>query len=318
MTHRNVISRRVFSKHGKIFLNDKPRGIMRVSDLVSTAEDTAKAFALQALRKTDLATYYLDAADTFEFKLSRLGNLNDIVNNEDIRGELLTSVGISDKAKKYFTSETAKSYLEEIVKKIDSQSPENLKVDLVNRFLLTSGDSMGGRSRNLIGREGGERLIQFVKEALEGKKIHYEVSSNAQEKTTAITWQGRIMLFDVKPSWIGKNIDVILLRDSKDAGSPEVRENPEMFLACGEIKGGADPAGSDEHWKTARSALDRISAAFKEEYAKPPKLFFAGLSIVPGVAKEIVEHLDNGKLNKAANLARSRQVADLAEWLISL
>lgn len=291
---------------------------MQANDLISTAEDTASAFALQALRKTDLAISYLDAAEVFEAKLEKLDDIHQIINNEGIRGDLLTSVGISDKAKKYFTSESAKAYLEEIVKKIDAQTNKSLKLDLVNRFLLTSGDSMGGRSRNLIGREGGDRLIQFIREGLEKKEIHYEVVSNSQDKITSLIWDQRIMLFDVKPSWIGKNIDVILLKDANGTNNIEIREKPELFLACGEIKGGADPAGSDEHWKTARSALERISDAFKEANCPCPKLFFAGLSIVPGVAKEIVDHLDHGKLSKASNLARAEQVAALADWLISL
>ena len=39
--------------------------------------------------------------------------------------------------------------------------------------------------------------------------------------------------------------------------SPETLhvENPKHYLACGELKGGIDPAGADEHWKTAGKAL---------------------------------------------------------------
>lgn len=291
---------------------------MEAKDLISTAEDTANAFALQALRKTELAIAYLDAAETFRSKLQTFENLEEIVNDEGLRGELLTSVGISEKAKKYFSSETAKQYLVDIVRKIQSQTKENLKEELVNRYLLTAGDSMGGRSRNLIGREGGDRLIEFVRAALERKTIEFRVEVNAQKKVTSLVWQERLMLFDVKPSWIGKNIDVILLKRSENKSSSEIREIPSMFIACGEIKGGADPAGSDEHWKTARSALDRITSAFKDAKSPKPELFFAGLSIVPGVAKEILEHLEAGKLSRAANLARDKQVEQLAEWLITI
>ncbi|HAJ78349.1 MAG TPA: hypothetical protein DCO75_01135, partial [Fibrobacteres bacterium] len=31
-----------------------------------------------------------------------------------------------------------------------------------------------------------------------------------------------------------------------------------------ELKGGIDPAGADEHWKTAKTAIDRIVSAFKK------------------------------------------------------
>ena len=32
----------------------------------------------------------------------------------------------------------------------------------------------------------------------------------------------------------------------------------------GELKGGIDPAGADEHWKTGNSALVRIRKAFED------------------------------------------------------
>jgi len=39
------------------------------------------------------------------------------------------------------------------------------------------------------------------------------------------------------------------------------RSAPVDMIWSGEIKGGADPAGSDEHWKTATQALNRILEA---------------------------------------------------------
>lgn len=50
----------------------------------------------------------------------------------------------------------------------------------------------------------------------------------------------------------------------------------EEFLALGELKGGIDPAGADEHWKTARTAIMRISDAFKREGVSPKTFFKCG------------------------------------------
>jgi hypothetical protein len=33
-------------------------------------------------------------------------------------------------------------------------------------------------------------------------------------------------------------------------------------IALGELKGGIDPGGADEHWKTAQAAFNRIRQAF--------------------------------------------------------
>lgn len=85
--------------------------------------------------------------------------------------------------------------------------------------------------------------------------------------------------------------------------------------ASGELKGGIDPAGADEHWKTARSALDRVREVFG---GNPPALFFVGAAIEWAMAREIFADLQTGRILYAANLTVPEQVADLASWLVSL
>lgn len=291
---------------------------MDQADLESSAEDTANAFASQAIRKADLADSYLALANRFAEDLEKAdSSIDSLVQNEDLRQQLLTAIGLSDKAKKYFTPESEREHLEEILELLQSRS-EDLKRELVYRFLLTSGDSLGGRSRNLIGREGSDRLIENIQQLLLSSDQEFDLIRTKDEKVTAIVWQDRAVMFDIKPRWINKNIDVILFRATSGANLANLREDPDHFLACGEIKGGADPAGSDEHWKTAKSALERIREAFESLGKTPPPLFFAGLSIVPGVAKEIAQELRKGKLNRAANLARDEQVNELSNWLLTL
>ena len=291
---------------------------MNQADLESTPEDTANSFALQAIRKANLAKHYLSLAERFAMLLEQTeGSPEALVANEDIRQPLLTAVGLSDKAKKYFTPHSEEEHLLEILKSLGGHN-EDLKRELLFRFLLTSGDSLGGRSRNLIGREGSDRLIATVLSLLEKRGIPFKVSSAKEDKVGAILWGERALLFDAKPRWINKNIDVILLTFTGDEDFSSLRENPQSFLACGEIKGGADPAGSDEHWKTAKSALERIRDAFSAIQRPSPHLFFAGQAIVSGVAQEIITDLERGKLSKAANLARQNQVRDLASWILSL
>jgi type II restriction enzyme len=45
-------------------------------------------------------------------------------------------------------------------------------------------------------------------------------------------------------------------------------------ISCGELKGGIDPAGADEHWKTAVSAFRRITTSFGIISVSPPILFY--------------------------------------------
>ncbi|MBI3592839.1 MAG: type II site-specific deoxyribonuclease, partial [Nitrospirae bacterium] len=131
-----------------------------------------------------------------------------------------------------------------------------------------------------------------------------------------VAWNQRALFFDYKPKLIDKNVDVILIENPV---APDVRpenlEDKTLYLACGELKGGIDPAGADEHWKTAGSALERIRDCFGR---RCPKLFFAASAIEQAMAKEIYTQLKTEKLTHAANLTAEKQLEDLANWLTSL
>ena len=88
-------------------------------------------------------------------------------------------------------------------------------------------------------------------------------------------------------------------------------------MALGELKGGIDPAGADEHWKTASKAFDRIRKSFAAQH-QSPKTFFLGASIQKKMASEIWSELEAGTLTNAANFSVPDQIASLCSWLISL
>ena len=94
-------------------------------------------------------------------------------------------------------------------------------------------------------------------------------------------------------------------------------KNPSLYIALGELKGGIDPAGADEHWKTARTSLIRIQKAFSKK-GFSPYIFFVGAAIENSMAEEIWHQLENGTLNNAANLTDVNQVASLCGWLCGL
>ncbi|MDT9191753.1 MAG: AvaI/BsoBI family type II restriction endonuclease [Limnospira sp. PMC 1240.20] len=93
--------------------------------------------------------------------------------------------------------------------------------------------------------------------------------------------------------------------------------NLQSILALGELKGGIDPAGADEHWKTAQAALNRMrQALYQVGYS--PYIFFVGAAIATRMAAEIWEQLENGTLHNAANLNQENQVASISRWLCDL
>jgi type II restriction enzyme len=94
-------------------------------------------------------------------------------------------------------------------------------------------------------------------------------------------------------------------------------KTPSAYIALGELKGGIDPAGADEHWKTARTALNRIHEAFAKRKLKP-HTFFIGAAIEAKMATEIWEMLKRSNLENAANLTDEDQIASVTSWLCSL
>jgi hypothetical protein len=83
------------------------------------------------------------------------------------------------------------------------------------------------------------------------------------------------------------------------------------------LKGGIDPAGADEHWKTARTALDRVREAFSK-VGYSPHTFFVGAAVEKKMADEIWKQLKDGILSNAANLNEENQVASISRWLCNL
>ena len=88
-------------------------------------------------------------------------------------------------------------------------------------------------------------------------------------------------------------------------------------IALGELKGGIDPAGADEHWKTAQAALNRIREAFSR-VGHSPFTFFVSSAVARRMAGEIWDQLENGTLSNAANLNEENQVASISRWLCNL
>ncbi len=113
------------------------------------------------------------------------------------------------------------------------------------------------------------------------------------------------------------NVDISLFNIAPAELQTAAYKVASTYLALGELKGGIDPAGADEHWKTARSALDRIRTAFADTDTLP-HLFFIGAAIEKKMADEIWQQLESGDLVNAANLNEENQLASIARWLCTL
>lgn len=299
-----------------------PKHIESAEDLRTSASDTKAGFLQQAKKKVERAEPYVDAVELLRKELSKYASPDQLFEKapDSVINEVIAASGYSDKACKYFSKQELRDAARAIVSKTHYQWPERWKERIVSKYLLTRGDSLGGEMRNWVGAEASRQLCQKIKLALENRSMAIEVVADTKSgKIRSIKWKNRRLLFDKKSPLVAKNIDVILL-DEKcgNAGTEKERESelltdPKAYIACGELKGGIDKAGADEHYKTAGTATSRI----KREVPKV-KTFFVGRAIERAMAKEIYEALQAGELDNAANLTKTQQVDALAAWLVSL
>ncbi len=147
---------------------------------------------------------------------------------------------------------------------------------------------------------------------------------DVEASADAISWQTegccRVLLLNLVVPIVKKNVDVSLLDCSNNNFELPIKSlycDPAKYIVLGELKGGIDPAGADEHWKTANSALERIRKSFSKKKLKP-FTFFIGAAIEKAMADEIFKQLQKGTLACAGNLTNDKHLVEICGWLIEL
>jgi hypothetical protein len=235
------------------------------------------------------------------------------VNDATIRADLLAAAGVSDKAQNHLQPKDQAAIVEAMIKAITAAGARGWREEILYRFLLTRGDSLGGSMRNWTGAQAAAVLASAVGAELSRRRItaRLEKSPDNPDKTQSIIWPNRALLMDRK--LVKNNVDAILLDTKGLPPAKKFKADKSRCLALGELKGGIDPAGADKHWKTARAALDRL-----QEICGTAPLFFVGAAIEAAMADEIFNRLRSGQLRQAANLTEPKQLAALARWICSL
>lgn len=293
-----------------------PKFIKTASDLQTKLRAICDGFLEQALQKTEKADPFVREAIDFYEALKKVKSVDELLGSQKYRDNLAYACGFSDKAKSQLTDTELNGAAKKVLTRIHKEAGSEFRENILYRYLLTRGDALGGSMRNLTGSSAGTKLTEKILERLSGSKKKIQIIKSKVGKVQRVIWNGRTLLFDVTPRLVGKNIDVILIKSGgTEVPGKELLSVKRNYLALGELKGGIDPAGADEHWKTANSALGRIRTAFGRN---TPPLFFIGAAIEAAMAKEIFKQLKSGKLTHAANLNTDEQVDDLVDWLLSL
>ncbi|MEW6587477.1 MAG: AvaI/BsoBI family type II restriction endonuclease, partial [Nitrospirota bacterium] len=300
-------------------------------DLETTYEATRAGFVALALEKNHRATPFIAEARALQEAASHAKRPVELLKIKGIESGLLTAAGLSDKAITHLQSKDKSAAIQELIKNFLEPAGEKFVEELVFRFLLIRGDTLGGSMRNIGGVLAQRKLTRAILSTLKIAGIPfywqdaksrkwYENGDNLEIETSlrGLYWQvnsrDRVLLYNLTVPLVENNVDLCLF-----AATPKSLDetDPKSYIALGELKGGIDPAGADEHWKTARTALERIRRSFAGVH-HTPETFFIGAAIEKKMAAEIWEELKKGILNNAANLNEDNQVASISHWLCNL
>lgn len=303
--------------------------------LETTYEAVRAGFVALALEKNRRATPFVAQARALKATASKAKSPADLLKIPNIQTALLTAAGVSDKAANHLQNSDKHEAVDGLIKNFLEPAGVNFVEELVFRFLLTRGDTLGGSMRNIGGFMAQKKLTRAIIAYLNlaGYRCQWlhnetktwaelpEDDADVELSLRGLCWDTkkgpRTLLYNVTVPLFRNNVDLSLFNCSAEDLTREVIKTPSAYIALGELKGGIDPAGADEHWKTARTALNRIHEAFSKRKLKP-HTFFIGAAIETKMATEIWEMLKRGSLENAANLTDEDQLTSVSEWLCTL
>jgi len=289
------------------------------------------SFALERKRR---AAPFVHQARALRFALENAATPNDLAHDEWIQSALLVASGVPYNESIQLRPKEKAVAIQRFINDFLAPAGPNLVEELVNRFLLAHEDELNASTQTIGDILAQRKLSRALIATLSLDDTRYswlhatsktwlpisDDDSDIELHLRGLSWEKgrkrRTVVFNLTVPFLGNNVDLCLF----SCGPNEYREkshDPASYVALGELKGGIDPAGADEHWKTARAALRRIRDEFSRS-SLTPHTFFIGAAVAKRMAQEIWDELENGPLENAANLSVEDQLMSVARWLCRL
>jgi len=305
-------------------------------DLVTTHEARRAGF-LDAvlLRNKEEAPYLAKAKALYCHLKSKTKTCADVLKLIAMRDVFLDAAGVMQKTRNCLDDSDKQKMFEKFIEKVIAPTGSKYVDEIVYRYLMALGSQLGGHMNNMIGKAAQSKVTRALVAKLQLMGLEFAVHKKTGEwimggqytdsmadEVKAIRWKNaqyeRMLVYNLTVPGIGgrnKNVDIVMFNCFADnvhaATLKGLMTDSKTLHLMGELKGGIDPAGGDEHWKTTRGALERIREAYKKAY-----VVFIGASIEKSMSKEIYSQLQNGQLDYAGNLTNDNQLNAICGWII--
>ena len=197
------------------------------ADLITPYEETRAGFISLALKKNKIATPFIQQAKALRVLASRAETPKQLLQMIEIQDSLLTSAGLSDKAKNHLQSADKQEAINGFIENFLEPSGKSFVDELVYRFLLTRGDSLGGSMRNLGGKLGEWRFTRILIStcSITGVDFEYLNSKSKQwgapnsdldieKQLRGLRWtcrgNERTLIYNLTVPTVQKNVDLCL------------------------------------------------------------------------------------------------------------
>lgn len=230
-------------------------------DLVTTYEAIRAGFIALAIEKNRRASPYIAQAKALQEAATQAKNPADLLNIKGIEMGLLTAAGLSDKSLAHLRPEDKLEAIKGLISNFLEPTGVNFVKELIFRFLLTRGDTLGGSMRNVGGVLAQRKLTRAILSTLTIAGIRYDRQHSKTKKWIAMTnddseielflrgiaWENelgkRTLIYNLTVPLVKSNVDMCLfnLAPAELVANKSSAIEPSIVapyvIALGELKG---------------------------------------------------------------------------------
>ncbi len=138
------------------------RHLRSADDLITLPQDIRAGFVALALERGRRATPYITEGRALRVSASNVSELILLKQIDRIQTALLTVAGVSDKAAGYFEDSDKSKAIDNLIAEFLEPAGAAFVEEVVYRFLLTRGDTLGGSMRNVGGLLALRKLARYL------------------------------------------------------------------------------------------------------------------------------------------------------------